>query len=601
MAWRFSGVVADGTRCSGAASLMRRVPWRGLFLAAVFSLALWSVWMASHFRGIGRAEALEYAQLARNLARGEGFVTSAIWPISLSYFPRLRAHPDMLHAPLFPLWQAAFFRGGGISERMIAASSGLAWAAGIGALFLLARYEFGPRTAWLAVVLYGLQVPVLNASVAGLPHMLTALLLTSLVGILAAAAPRIPTASRRAVRVWSVAIGVAAGWVTLADGWLVYGLAPALPVFWWRLVAGGKPPQPPPTHRSVGAGLIPRQGLEASLCVLLVGGGYFAAHLPWLLRNYLLIHEPFFSLQHYYWLAGTRDFPGQSIFRLYPAPEHSVPDYVLAHLRPLLGKAVRWLGNLLGNGLPGLHPWVLFLALAGLLTPLPKRVRRLHRFAVGMFALVLCGLGMTVQRADELLAFAPVMTVLAAGMATRWAARIRRRTDFARRRSAGFKRLGLTLRPYALLLVLGAPVALPFLAECLQPSVAGPLRFTVEMDQLNEALPAQSAVLTSSPALVAWMADVPAVGLFESDAALDRFLGSGIGRIAYLYLTPQADPSRDQEIEARWMRWSEQARLNRGFVPQRTEFLDCRLLINPSAFLPGDKSSPASPARAAGP
>ena len=72
----------SGTRTAGmqAAHLRRAVPWIGLVLAVALWLHAhrtleWTIWAGDEF---------EYADVARHLARGDGFTTGIIYPAELS-------------------------------------------------------------------------------------------------------------------------------------------------------------------------------------------------------------------------------------------------------------------------------------------------------------------------------------------------------------------------------------------------------------------------------------------------------------------------------------------------------------------------------------
>jgi hypothetical protein len=81
------------------------------------------VYTASQFRGLEKREAMDMAQLARNIARGEGFTTYLIRPLSLwqlaeagrcidpeTKHPTLMQHPDLCNPPLYPLALAGLFK-----------------------------------------------------------------------------------------------------------------------------------------------------------------------------------------------------------------------------------------------------------------------------------------------------------------------------------------------------------------------------------------------------------------------------------------------------------------------------------------------------------
>jgi 4-amino-4-deoxy-L-arabinose transferase-like glycosyltransferase len=97
------------------------VLWGAAVLAAVALCLLYPGHAAinfGQFRGLERGEAMDMAQLARNIARGQGFTTYVIRPLSLwqlenhteTHQPRPMNHPDLYNPPLYPLALAAVFK-----------------------------------------------------------------------------------------------------------------------------------------------------------------------------------------------------------------------------------------------------------------------------------------------------------------------------------------------------------------------------------------------------------------------------------------------------------------------------------------------------------
>ena len=87
-------------------------------LYGLFVLIVMLLYTATQFRGLRDAEAMDCAQIARNLAAGRGFTTQCVRPISLwcliekspAHNPRITRHPDIFHAPAWPALLAALFR-----------------------------------------------------------------------------------------------------------------------------------------------------------------------------------------------------------------------------------------------------------------------------------------------------------------------------------------------------------------------------------------------------------------------------------------------------------------------------------------------------------
>ena len=87
-------------------------------LVVLVAIALSLVYTAGQFRGLDRREAIDMAQLARNIAHGKGFTTYVIRPLSLWQLKTYRddheqyfmEHPDLVNPPLYPLVLAGLFK-----------------------------------------------------------------------------------------------------------------------------------------------------------------------------------------------------------------------------------------------------------------------------------------------------------------------------------------------------------------------------------------------------------------------------------------------------------------------------------------------------------
>ena len=95
---------------------LRSVQWL-LAVAAVFVLVL--LFQVSQFKGLKEPEAMELAQLGRNLSEQKSFVTKVVRPASMEFLrarpasggdSQVMNHPDLFHAPLYPTLLAAGFR-----------------------------------------------------------------------------------------------------------------------------------------------------------------------------------------------------------------------------------------------------------------------------------------------------------------------------------------------------------------------------------------------------------------------------------------------------------------------------------------------------------
>jgi len=87
-------------------------------LYILFILVVVMLYTATQFRGLKSAEAMDYAQLGRNLSLNGGFVTKTVRPMTMwkisqrnpAENPQIFGHPDILHPPAYPALLATGFK-----------------------------------------------------------------------------------------------------------------------------------------------------------------------------------------------------------------------------------------------------------------------------------------------------------------------------------------------------------------------------------------------------------------------------------------------------------------------------------------------------------
>jgi hypothetical protein len=321
-------------------------------LAVLGVLALFFFYNLRAFRNFSTVEAMDQAQLAHNLARGEGYTTKFIRPFSLfllkrtnqerfeSLTPEQKAdlacvkgnHPDISNPPGYPLVLAGlmkaapflfnfdaradrpfWWRDGAFArfqpDFVIAVFNQLLLFAVIWLTFLLARRLFDDFVAWVsALLLLGAEL-LWRFSVSGLSTLLLLLLFLGLVWALVRleAAVREAAPSTRSVLCWAALTGalLAAGMLTR----YAYGIL-LLPVLAFVVTFGGR-------WRLPAAGLV-----VAVFAVLTV---------PWMLRNFHLSGAPF-GTATYAVLENSALFPQNRLTRSLQ------PDFSQIWLKPLWWK-----------------------------------------------------------------------------------------------------------------------------------------------------------------------------------------------------------------------------------------------------------------------
>jgi len=387
--------------------------WLNTLALALIVLAL-AVWYDLHcYRNFNSPEAMDAAQVARNLSEGNGFTTEFIRPFSIYLLQQHNhalvanqlsstnmvdsaevygRHPDLANAPLYPvvlagLWKItqpdwkidlrkSFWSDGGRFVRykpefIIAVFNQILLLVAVWLTFLVAKILLDVPAARLAAVLMLCSETLWEYSVSGLPILLLLVIFLGLIWCLAtfeaSGCAENPDPRRRFML--ALATGLLAGLGMLTHysfGWVI------VPVLVFFLLFGG----------------VRRAMLAVS--ALLV---FLVAVTPWLVRNYV-VSGTLFGTAGYAVVEATMAFPGSHLM------QSLAPNMSSAHwLMPYLIKLQTNLRDLLQNEVPRLGGgWIGILFLAGLLLGLRNVVaRRLRYFTLmclGLF-LIVTALGRT--------------------------------------------------------------------------------------------------------------------------------------------------------------------------------------------------------------
>ena len=383
------------------------------YMALALAVTALAVWYDTHcYVGFNTPEAMDAAQVARNLSEGRGFTTGFIRPFSIHLLQEHHRahmenadwatnaaaaaelsgrHPDLANPPLYPLVLAAllklgspeykvelhetFWSEGGQFMRykpefLITIFNQFLLLVAVWLTFLLARTLFDVPAAWLAAVLMLCSDQFWKFSISGLPVLLLLVIFLGLVWCLTSfeALDRLENPEPRRRFKLAVAAGLLAGLGMLTRysfGWVI------VPAVIFLLQFGGER----------------RKGLAVT--AFLVFGLTVS---PWLLRN-LAVSGTIFGTAGYAVVEETFAFPGSMLM------QSLTPDLDMWNMiRPCVFKLISNLGALL-NELPKLGGgWMGILFLAGLLLGLRNvAARRLRYFAMtclGVF-LVVSALGRT--------------------------------------------------------------------------------------------------------------------------------------------------------------------------------------------------------------
>ncbi len=338
----------------------KRIPALGLAVVIVLAAAVWYTFYNLTFVALSYNDAMDYASMARNVARGEGFISSYITPLGLAH--QGLPHPDLWRAPAWPAILAVFIKVMGATDQAVALASGFFYLAAAPLIFLLARYWFGPVVAAVSVAIYVFSAQNLHFSISGLTEPMALFMLVLVVYLLT-----MPGFRNR----WGdMALGLAAGVFYLAR-YNALLFVPVIAIYWWQL------------RRPAGFAAVARYGTAFLLTVL-----------PWLWRNYSLMGSPLFSLQKYEPVMFTKTYPGYSLYMMLEKVD--VPGFLRTHQAELWLKVQEnwrdFLGHLFDPGFTGVSAVLFGLFLLAVIMPFNERQRGVRPFLLTCFGLQLLAL-----------------------------------------------------------------------------------------------------------------------------------------------------------------------------------------------------------------
>jgi hypothetical protein len=355
------------------------------------------------YKNMSTPEGMDTAQLARNIARGKGYTTEFIRPLSLYLvqthnvgkapisltstnldLAHIQNHPDLANPPVYPEllaglmkvlpfnypvdMKSSFWSDGERFSRyqpdfMIAVFNQVLLLAVATMVFLLGHKLFDARVAWTSAVLVIGCETLWHFTLAGISTLFLILVFLALAWCLVKLEElaREPEPRANLLLGWVIASGALTGIGALTRysfGWVI------VPVVIFVILYSG-----------------PRRILHAMLAL----GVFLVVMAPWVFRNYNLSGTMF----------GTAGFATMENTGIYPqfSLERSIqPNFFGFVLRPYLTKLMMGLQTIICNELPVLGgSWVSIFFLAGLMLGFQKApIKRLRHFlllCLGMFIL----------------------------------------------------------------------------------------------------------------------------------------------------------------------------------------------------------------------
>lgn len=353
-----------------------------ILITVVLAASLvWYSFYSNTFIALAINDSMDYASIARNIAEGRGFLSSYITPLGLAH--KGLPHPDLWRAPAWPVVLALFIKLFGAIDQSVAIASGFFYIAALPLLFLLARYWFGEAVAVGASIIYIFSAQNLRFSISGLTEPISLFMMVLIVYIMYM--PRFRNTGG------DILLGITTGLFYLAR----YNALLFLPlILMCRILikrSGGTN-----TGLSTETRLSAKNGFVAETVKtgLLICIPFIVTVLPWLWRNYNLMHDPLFSLQKYEPVMFTKIYPGYSLYTM--LEKVNVTDFIFSHQAEMFTKiAENWhdfLNHLFDPVFTGVGSVLFILFLIALVLPFNDRQKWFRPFMAACFGLQLAAL-----------------------------------------------------------------------------------------------------------------------------------------------------------------------------------------------------------------
>lgn len=507
------------------------------------------------FQNMSAPEAMDAAQLARNLARGRGFTTEFVRPLSI-YLVQQKAtgtndpahldsgHPDISNPPAYPVVLAGLMNilpfhydnavlGAYQPDFLIAVFNQVLFIAVILLAFFWARWLFDAWVAWTSFFLLLITPTFWQFAASGLSTILLMLIFMGLFWCLTlfereAREPKWGAASLLAL---SVAMGVLMGWGALTRYSFMWMI---IPVGIFLALFGG-----------------PRRAVFCVTTIVV----FALVFGPWLFRNYIISGTPF-GTASYSLVEGF-----SPAFQLQRSLQPEFPHF---HLSAFIQKAgLNLLPVLQSDLFENAGGWIAAFFLVGLVLGFRNlTLRRLRYFLVaGLVTLAIAqALGRT-QLSDEtpefnaenlLVLLAPVMLVYGVAIFYSLLDNLKLPSVQARYTAIGI-----------FLFVLSLPALLGILAGRKDPVVYPPYRPDIIQNSSTRILKPTELMMSDIPWAVAWYGDRQCVWLtrYAEPAPGDAhqlqesfYAMNALKPVSALYLTPE---SLDSRFQSQWMRAGE--------------------------------------------
>ena len=321
----------------------------------ITAAAVWYSYYNSTFTHLFLNDAMDYASIGRNISRGDGFVSSYFTPLGLANREGL-PHPDLWRAPLWPAVLALFIKVLGATDQAVAVAAGFFFILGAGMTFLLGRELFGRLVGFMSALVFVFSAQNLINSVSGMTETMAVFMMLLSIYLLVAPWVRSP---------WGDMLAGAALGLFYLTRYNALLFMPFLALFTWYRSHGREGRATPWSNYNCDSKY---SGLWAVVRYI---AAFWLVISPWLIRNYLVMGSPMFSLQKFEPAMFTAAYPGYSMYMMLEKVD--IGRFIMTHPQEIWSKIIagwaEFRAGFFDPGMTGVSPYLFGLFLVSLIIP----------------------------------------------------------------------------------------------------------------------------------------------------------------------------------------------------------------------------------------
>jgi 4-amino-4-deoxy-L-arabinose transferase-like glycosyltransferase len=446
-------------------------------------------------------DSINYAAIAREVNRGNWFTTKQLRPLGLFFDGDFHNHPTLVRPPLYPLLVAVSQEIFGYTESASFAVNILAFSSIPPSLYYLGRQLFNRCIALTSGILLIFNYQLIRYTIGGLTEPLYVLFFILLITVL------------------------------LKDRYILAGFILGLSYL---------------THYSTQL-LVPGVVLfilikssnirEWVYNTAITGFTTVFTTSSWLIRNFIITGDPFFSLQRYEIAMFTQTYPGRTLYRLFEPV--SISEFILNHPIEMMVKFIQGLETLY-LGIPSLFQnWIVIpLAAIGLYQYKFDKKRTLLIALTGMIAVLFVMLSAISSLSRLFIRFSPIIILFSAAGLISVIEKVNPQINYSY-----FTRFEIGQRGLVLFGIFIVIIPSLFGMVLLNPASGYVADEQDAFNDIKSETPEDAIIISNTPWTISWYSDRVAVWMPAEKETINEELASA----NYIYISSRGDMSRQRE------------------------------------------------------